>query len=440
MRIQRRALLKGGAFAIGASFLVPLTEGLIREARGITPNKKRLIVIAMGNGLHEKRYTTEVRSATDWDLPESLAPLAPHRDDLTFLSKFYNPHGAVLHGNDDHTLTVAKPLDPYQAVGGISFDRYVASKFGQDTAFSSIALTTNWFLGGAVISADGPGRPYPAEWNPVRAYETIFGPADPDGEPAEQRLARSNDVLDFLKEDIKTVRGQLAAPEREKMDQYLESVGTLQGQLKRIQETRAACARPDAPVLTAPAAQRDCVLTGTFADDSSAWTGLVDVGFESLKCGMTNVLSLALMTGAPHTGGGDGGVPGTSNNHHDSCHVSDDASILAFDQYWFGHIARLVDKLKATDDGGDRTMFDNTMILVVNTGGGEHHTGTRKHPVLLIGSAGSSLKMGHRLQFEENERALSDVFVTVSHALGIPTPDDVFGDPKICKGVIDGLI
>jgi hypothetical protein len=344
---------------------------------------------------------------------------------MLFLNKFYNPFGTELHGNDKHTLTVMPVIAPYGWQGGISIDRLIANKISGDTAFSSLAVTTSWYLGTPQVSADGAGKPYPAEWNPIRLYETIFGPLDPKRVDAKALLMQKQSILDFVAGDVATLQKALAGEERRKMDQYVESLRGLEKQLTHIADTRARCARPAPPVADADAVKRDYVA----ADNSNLDVmthSLLDVTFYALQCGMTRVASIGLMPGAPHTR-----VPGTDNNHHDSCHADEQKNIVVFDQFWYGHIASFIKRLEGVQEG-DGTMADNMLGMIVNTGGGEHHTGYDTHPVIFIGDAQGYLKTGRYVSFEKKEHCLSDVFVAAAHAMGVPI--DSFGDPKHCKG------
>lgn len=393
MMIRRRHALQSLGLGMGAGILSPLVQGFIRQARGQTVKPKRFVVFALGNGLHQKRYATTVRSESDWDLPESLSPLAPYKNKLLFLSKFYNPFGTELHGNDKHTLTVMPVVEPYGWQGGISIDRLIANKISSDTAFSSLAVTTSWFLGTPQVSADGPGKPYPAEWNPLRLYETIFGPADPNVVDAKSILAQKQSVLDFVAQDVSSVQKLLAGEERRKVEQYLESLRGLEVQLGQIDKTRSNCARPPAPHTDPEAVKADYVASAR-SNLKLMTESLLDVTFHALQCGMSRVASIGLMPGAPHTR-----VDGTDDNHHDSCHTDNQNNIKVFDQFWYGHIANFIRKLEGVKEG-DGTMADNTLIMIVNTGGGEHHTGFDTHPVMFIGDAHGYLKTGRYLSFE----------------------------------------
>lgn len=57
--------------------------------------------------------------------------------------------------------------------------------------------------------------------------------------------------------------------------------------------------------------------------------------------------------------------------------------------------------------------------------------------MVIIGDAGGALKTGRYVTFPKDQRAMSDPFVTIANAVGLPI--QTFGDPTICKGPLPGL-
>lgn len=443
MSLSRRRLLAALGAGMSSSFLSPMTGQLIGQARAGAVPPLRLVVFAFGNGLLKEHYQTTVRSETDWDLPDVLSPLAAYKSRLTIAGPLYHPHGRQLHGNGSHTLTVAKPLGIDTSFlgggefGGPSLDRVVAHQIGSGDAFSSLYAAAYHFQTFPQLSADGANTAYPYEWNPIRLYETIFGPKDPDtSEPAAQRLARDRSVLDFLSTRIQRVGGLLAGEEKFKMDQYLESVRALEKQLAAVQSARQLCARP-----TPPTCNGDNGEGGNDADFMhgpvivpETMNGLVDVTTNALICNMTKVGLIQLHADAPYA---DAHFLRDDLQSHHAQHANDDPGIRMLETHFMGYVARLLDALSAIKEGNG-SMADNTVVVVVNTGGGAHHGGSDLHPLIVIGDAGGKLNTGRYLQLTEKDYCIADGFTAIVNAFGIET--QTFGDEKYCRGPLPGML
>ena len=109
--------------------------------------------------------------------------------------------------------------------------------------------------------------------------------------------------------------------------------------------------------------------------------------FLKHQCGLTHVtyFSFEGMEG-PHVKYEWLGDP---RNHHDDNHANDNAILQKIETWWFSMIGRLVDQLAKAPEG-DGTMLDNSLIVFVNTGGGLHHRGFDKHPLILLGGRAGS--------------------------------------------------
>lgn len=71
---------------------------------------------------------------------------------------------------------------------------------------------------------------------------------------------------------------------------------------------------------------------------------------------------------------------------------------------------------------GDKTIADNTLIAMLNTGGQWHHGGPTYAGQfgLLLGSCGGYFKTGRFIKYPKMERSTSDLFVSMANAMGVP--------------------
>jgi hypothetical protein len=424
--IGRRNFLAGLGLGVGSPLLGSIFKSMLPEALGATGARKRLILYTAANGFLEKFYTCAARSSTDFDLSPVFQPLAARKAQMTILSKFYNPFSKALHGNQHATLTVKESTNPNVAQmrgppGGISIDRFLAKQIGAGDAFSSTASGR-----GICVSADGPGQSFPSISSPGKAFDTYFAAAGGvnggGGTGIEANFAKNRSFLDVLRGDIGRMNARLAGTEKAKLDQYLESLRTLENQLGQ-RAMASGCAKGARP--TAEPA------TAKLGDVMSAHT---DVILAAQKCGLTRI-SHILFEGmeGPHI------VYDWLNdpkNHHDDHHANDMATCLKIATWWMSQISRMVEGLAATPEGTG-TMLDNSIVMFVNTCGGSHHRGQNNHAVVMLGGAGGALKGGRYLTFPDGQRCLSDVYVSLANMMDVPIT--TFGDPSVCKGPLPGL-
>jgi hypothetical protein len=242
-------------------------------------------------------------------------------------------------------------------------------------------------------------------------------------------VSKDKSILDLLRADAGRLDARLAAPERAKLDQYLESLRSLERQINVRATAQTSCKKPPAPPETPAACSGQTGTTGC----AQAIEQLVDITFLMHQCGLTHVSHIQFEgMGGPHIKYEWLGDP---RNHHDDNHANDNAILQKIETWWFSMIGRLVDQLAKAPEGNG-TMLDNSLIMLVNTGGGIHHRGFDRHPLILLGGrAGSG---GRYVEYPEGSHCMSEAYVSIANAFGVPT--EKFGDPAFCAGPLAGLI
>jgi hypothetical protein len=437
---RRRKFLAGLGLGAASPLLSSIAGKLVGEALGQpaagAARYQRLFLFTGSNGMLERFTTCNARGERDFDLGPIYQPVAAYKDRMTIAHRFFIPHSRDLHGSQTSTLTVMPCTNTgashFRAPpGGISIDRYIAKKIGAGDAFSSTAVGR-----GNSISADGPGQLFPLIPYPEKAFATYFGgslPTGGGGDPAggfvSDFVARDHSILDLMRGDAARLNARLAAPERAKVDQYLESLRAVERQITTRGTAQTSCKKPPAPAGATPAGCSSQTGTGGCGQ---AIEQLVDMTFLKHQCGLTHVtyVSFEGMEG-PHVKYDWLGDP---RNHHDDNHASDLPILQKIETWWMTMVARLANQLAKAPEG-DGTMLDHSLIVIVNTGGGSHHRGFDKHPLILIGGkAGSG---GRYLQYPEGKHCMSEAYVSIANLMGVPT--EKFGDPKFCPGPLPGL-
>jgi hypothetical protein len=240
----RRRFIAGLGLGTASPLLTSIAGTLVGEAAAqpggaATAKFKRLILFTGSNGLLERFTTCRTRGERDFDLGPIYHPVAAYKDRMTIAHRFFIPHSKDLHGSQTSTLTVVPCTNPSAShfrapPGGISIDRHIAKKIGVGDAFSSTAVGR-----GGSISADGPGATFPLIYAPAPAFAKYFGGALPAGGAAEPGagggfvndfVAKDRSILDWLRADAGRLEARLGAPERVKLEQYLESLRALERQ------------------------------------------------------------------------------------------------------------------------------------------------------------------------------------------------------------------
>ena len=154
------------------------------------------MTVYVPNGIIMERWTPTTDGA-GFDLPPTLAPLAPFRDDLLVLTGLVHQTAYPLPGEGagDHARAAACYLTgvhPRKTEGadiraGVSADQIAARHVGTETQLASLELgcDPSYFLGacdagygcayGNTLSWRTETTPLPVEINPRAVFERMFG-------------------------------------------------------------------------------------------------------------------------------------------------------------------------------------------------------------------------------------------------------------------------
>src|SRR5215472_14348344 len=193
-----------------------------------------------------KHYWSPQAEGSDFELSDTLSPLAPFREHLTIISGTdLHPAGAWAPAEEgaDHFrsssafLTAAHPkmTEGADIHCATSVDQIYAQQFGQDTPLPSIQLCIESVDGSgacdygyACVYADtmswsSPTTPLPMTVDPRQAFESLFG----DGTTPKERAARrriDGSILDWISHSVAKLRGDLGPGDRTRLNEYLENV------------------------------------------------------------------------------------------------------------------------------------------------------------------------------------------------------------------------
>ena len=424
-QLDRRSVLKGVTLGAGAVVLQPFLNRLAAEAKGEAP-PKRVVFFMESNGLYPYHIQPKGieagkgdrlidRSLADLELPEPINPLTPFKSRMAIIQKLSHK----ISGGGDHGKG-------YGGLGCFNWRRGIA---GQtiDHALASAQPNIIPVLGLGVppsaeaafvnsVSASAPRRPTPMICQPDLAFRTLFGSVA-EGSAGQAFQAR-NKLLDWCRTDIKRVRDELPAMDREKLDVYLDTFEQMRSRQDRVNENRERL-RANLPAINKFDSKRT----------TQRFEAQCAIAAASLASGLTNVVTI-------DAAGGIGNYHtwtelGVTKDGHAIGHThpddpTRDRSAIPIRRFHAERVADLARRLDAVKEGNG-TMLDNTLIVWMSDSGEDHHGFCSEWPMVLVGGMAGKLKTaGRYLQFpaykeeakETANRTVRNFYLALLHAVG----------------------
>jgi len=311
---------------------------------------------------------------------------------------------------------------------GVSIDQLVARHVGSRTRFASLELTCDGVRksGGCDsgyscaydynMSWRSPTTPMSPEPNPRLVFERLFGAG-----PASERranLARRQDqqksIIDFVLDDARSLQGQLASRDRQKLDEYLAGVREVEARIEQAEKLGEPRDPGTDTPLGVPAAHRDHIRV------------MCDMMALAFQTDATRVASLILAHDGSNRAFPEIGIP--EGHHFLSHHQSKEDRLEKYakiDRFYMEEYARFLRKLEDTKDLDGNSVLHNSMIVYgCGNGDGNRHNHDNL-PFVLAGNGGGTLNPGRYTK--AGAVPMSNVFLGMADRFGI-TGIDRFGD------------
>jgi hypothetical protein len=444
--LPRRTFLRG----VGATVALPFLDAMVSAGRGVkaaAADRTRLVCIEEVHGLAgcnnwgaSKFLFAPQTTGRDFTIvPDNpLSALNSYRDYLTIISntdvRMAEAFTAPEIGGD-HFRSSAVFLTqshPKQTQGsdiwaGTSLDQMYAKRFGQTTPMPSMQFCIENLdqAGGCTynyscaytdsISWASPNEPLPMIRDPRVAFDMLFGA----GGTAEDRAARREtrrSILDWIAGEVGSVRKQLGAADRTRLDRYLDHVREIERRIEMIEAHNSSGEARELP--DAPKGVPD-----SFTEHMKLMFDLQVLAFET---DMTRVISFKTGRDAQNRV-----FPESGSNqpfHPSSHHGNKEERIMEFNKickYRVGQLPYFLEKMKTTMDG-DASLLDKTLIIWGSPMADPNIHNHRRCPLMLLGHANGHLKGNVHLKAADGT-PMANVMLTLLHDLGM---DDVtmFGD------------
>ena len=407
--IPRRTFLRG----CGAALALPFLE--VMQARGAkTAAPIRLAFFYTPNSVAQEAWHPKV-TGHNFTLSRTLQPLAPVRKKI---SLFTNLDRVKVPGTDGHAqagacyLSTAAPdeLSPAGYPLKRTIDQVIADTAGKVTPFRSLELSCNSFTDNREsvyfdnISWYGHGHVARSIKDPRKVFQRLFN--------VKEHQANAS-VLDLVRADARDLQGRLGRLDRHKLDEYMDSVRTVEHQIERITKQQV-----DARDLGIE--QPEKLWTTMRRDDYIQVMG--DLMILALQTDLTRVSTMMV---APERWDSPLMFEDVFEKpilHHGWTHNQNNKQVLSdlekLDHFYMRQFSKICQKMDAIQEG-DGTLLDN-MMFTYGSGlsSGMLHECTNL-PTVIAGSAGGQLKTNRHDQHAKGT-PIANLWVSMAKVMGCP--------------------
>ncbi len=451
IEINRRHFLRG----LGAGIALPSMETFLPERAMAEAAKNGLAVTETGmplrtaflykpNGVNVEKWTP-TGTGKDYQINETLKPLAGFKNDFHLLSKLEHKNGTSGgDGGGDHARANASFLTgvrPYKTAGadiklGLSVDQAIAQKIGHMTRLSSLELSCDGVRKSGVcdsgyscayqfnLSWRSAVTPMTPESNPRLVFERLFGAGSKEERKQgfDQRNEQQQSILDFVMEDAKKLNSQLGRNDQHKLDEYMTGIREIE---KRVEKAKLF-GLPEDPGVPTPAG-----VPGSYREHIRLMLDMLVLAFETDS---TRVASFLLAHDGSNRSFREIGVP---DGHHTLSHHRQKKESLdklaKIDLFYSEQVAYFLEKLSSKKDADGKSLLHNSMVL---WGGGLSDPDRHRHndlPIVLAGHGGGKLKTGIHSDLGK-DTPMCNLFLSMMDQVGIR--EERFGDSDGRIGVI----
>ncbi|MEO5740551.1 MAG: DUF1552 domain-containing protein [Vicinamibacterales bacterium] len=426
--LPRRTFLKGMQAALALPLLDAMIPAATAWAQTAAKPVRRLGFVFIPMGMDAARWTPPA-AETLTELSPILHSLDPVKQHITVVTntRLQNSYPGTHDTSNAGFLSAAfaKHTESSDYFLGTTVDQVAAKQMGRETQLPSLELSMDLNpLAGVCnngyacvyqncLSWSSPTTPLPSEAHPRVVFERLFGEGDSD---VERRLALRGraSLLDSFGGDIARLKRRVGAPDRVRVDQYLESVREIERQIQRAEAAADDNLMPDL--------DRPVGVPAAFADHAKL---MFDLQILALQADITRVISFQLTRELSNRTYAEIGV---ADPHHPTSHHGNDpeklGKIAKINAFHVSLFADFLGRLKATPDG-DGSLLDHTVYLY---GSGMGNSSLHDHenlPILVAGGAAAGLKGGRHIKYEKSV-PLANLHLTLLDRVGIRL--DSFGD------------
>jgi len=252
------------------------------------------------------------------------------------------------------------------------------------------------------LAFDRSGQPIPAENNVRRIFERLFQVDNAKSIKARKiELEKKRRVVDLILADSKRLQKNLGKADQQKLGKYMTTLRDLEARIERLE------AWQNIPMEKFDSSHLD--LSVTLKSPKEYIRSMCDLMvFSTVLFGY--------------------------QDHHGMSHKKTEKNFKEWAMYDRFLIEQLDYLLQRLTDAKDQhgSLLDNTLVFYGSSNSTYHNA--RNYPLILAGGKNMGLKHGRYMKFDENKEILSNLFVSMLDALGVP--NEGFADSNGSMGQI----
>lgn len=436
--INRRACLKGMGMALGLPLLDAMGWAEASEKQAFKP-PVRMGFMYMPHGVIMDQFWPADAESFLASPPPALESLQPVIDQCLMMKGIAGvangPFKGAPHALELSTWLTAALPDPNRRGEiniSISADQIAANALGAFTTLPSLELATmpqTWKENQAGLneayyshcSFSSPTQAVPAEINPRNVLNRLFNKKEQDGQASTGASPLDRSMLDLVIGGARDFRRRLPTNDQRKLDEYLDSVRSVERRIAAIEIRQKEAALEKAGVRSSRRNDADSPPIEVKIPEGDKRSEYMQV-----MCDL-NVLAFQTDTTrvCTYIGSTPNGVSypelGFTDKHHSTTHhnnqeekVSKVAAITAFNIEQFAYMVKKMHSLKE----GDGSLLDNC-IMMWGSGleDGDRHTRANL-PFIIAGKGGGSINTGRFLPDVKGNQG--DLLTTLLSCAGVP--------------------
>lgn len=441
-RIDRRACLKG----LGVTLALPLLDSVGWAADN--PKDKttakppvRLGFMYMPHGVIMDEFWPASAESFLASPPPALASLRPVLDQCVLMKGISGvpiaPFNGAPHALELSTwLTAALPAaDKRNEIHiAISADQIAANHVGAFTALPSLELATmpqTWKENQEGLnegyyshcSFRSPTQAVPAEVNPRNVLYRLFNKQDQGGGARETTPLTGLDrsLLDIVLGGARDLRRTLPVQDQRKLDEYLDSVRSVERRIAAIEFRQKDAALEKAGVRASRRPASDSPPIEIRIPEGEKRSEYMQVMCDlNILAFQTDTTRVSTYIGSTPNGASYPEL-GFNDQHHSNTHHNNDPEkvrkIARITEFNIEQFAYMVKKMAALREGGG-TLLDNC-IMMWGSGLEDGNKHTRENlPFVIAGKGGGSIRTGRF--FADTKGNQGDLLTTLLACAGIP--------------------
>lgn len=457
--IDRRTCLKG----VGASLALPLLDAMgWAETVGGKPYKPpvRLGFMYMPHGVIMDQFWPADAESFLSSSPPALKSLRPVLDQCLLMKGIsgvpiapYNGAPHALELSTWLTATLPDPAKRSEIQIAISADQIAANYVGAFTPLPSLELATmpqTWKenqegLNEAYYSHcsfRSPTQAVPAEINPRNVLNRLFNKRKRGGSGRDSTQMDSLDrnMLDLVLGGARDLRRSLSVTDQRKLDEYLDSVRSVERRIAAIEFRQREAAWEKAEVRGSKRNKSDSPPIEIKIPEGDKRSEYMQV--------MCDLNVLAFQTDTTRVSTYIGSTPngasypelGFNDQHHSQTHHNNNKEkvrkVAAITEFNIAQFAYMVKKMHSLREG-DGTLLDNC-IMMWGSGLEDGNKHTRENlPYIVAGKGGGSLKTGRF--YPDTRGNQGDLLTTLLACAGVPLDRPVGIATKQLKQIANDL-